>query len=88
MHTTEVVVHKDGYTRAADVTYVCHHNGDPDKSDVLVSAKTGELRYELGAGDYEEVRIPFEVMQKLVADWLRSRRISQLEQANYREVLT
>jgi hypothetical protein len=71
--------------------FTCHHNGDMS-GDITITARAGTLQYSLNHatgqfGPEDEIKIPFEVMKQLVANWIRNEEIAELEQMSPDRIL-
>jgi hypothetical protein len=75
------------HTTTTDAGITFHHNGDYSGD---VSLRLSEDQVEQGQfknETYYEIEIPFDAMKELVANYVRSEKISKLEQAEDNEIL-
>lgn len=76
MHTLDVLTENGTYI-------VINHNGDYS-GDVVIR---GRLEVNQEPDSVVTVKVPYEALARLVAEQIRSFRISQLEQAGYETIL-
>lgn len=94
MHSKDAVYvdHHNEFTDGKPELITMHHNGDYS-GDVTFVVQHPRVMNSLPGGvkvynnSTVEVKIPFEVLRDLVADWARNERVSKLEQMDPRDVL-
>lgn len=93
--SVEAWVYGHGSGGGENVAFNCNHHGD-FCGDVIISAPIGSFHFEQSAPvkmdtysvpGYDKIRIPFEVMEALVAENARKKRIAAAEDASDEDLL-
>ena len=93
VYTDQVPDHDNPHPLTPELFYF-HHNGD-FSGDVIINLEAWRTVQTVEPCDFGsrndqgicEVKIPFEVLAQLVSEAVLSKRVSDLEQANYRKIL-
>ncbi len=94
-HSAVTALVREGHSPFGEreVVFSCNHNGD-FSGDVLITGPLGSFNFEEttekhlhGLPGYEKIRIPFSLMEELVAEKIRKDRIAALENADDHTIL-